>query len=181
MVKEVITPEQAGTDMRTRIGRDEKLALLFGRERWGLNNDEVSLADIIITAPVNPAFASLNIAQAVLLMSYEWMKSGMEDLAETAFQSVQQRPSTKEQVFGLFDQIEEALDARGYFHPAEKKPKMVDNLRAVLSRRGFTEQEISVFRGVIKSLDAFPRRWPKRTEKSAEGEGTPTNGSGDND
>ena len=69
----------------------------------------------------------------------------------------------------------------GYFHPAEKKPKMVDNLRAVLSRRGFTEQEISVFRGVIKSLDAFPRRWPKRTEKSAEGEGTPTNGSGDND
>ncbi len=74
MVKEVITPEQAGTDMRERIRKGERLALLFGRERWGLNNDEVSLADTIITAPVNPAFASLNIAQAVLLVGYEWYK-----------------------------------------------------------------------------------------------------------
>ncbi|HUR43876.1 MAG TPA: RNA methyltransferase, partial [Aestuariivirga sp.] len=59
MIKEVITPEQAGIDMRARIERGEKLAILFGRERWGLNNDEISLADIIVTAPVNPAFASL--------------------------------------------------------------------------------------------------------------------------
>ncbi|MQB21046.1 TrmJ/YjtD family RNA methyltransferase [Agrobacterium tumefaciens] len=179
--KPVRAPVTATETLRAKFKSGERTGIMFGRERWGLTNEEVALADEIVTFPVNPAFASLNIAQAVLLMSYEWMKSGMEDLAETAFQSVQQRPSTKEQVFGLFDQIEEALDARGYFHPAEKKPKMVDNLRAVLSRRGFTEQEISVFRGVIKSLDAFPRRWPKRTEKSAEGEGTPTNGSGDND
>ncbi|MGH6854932.1 MAG: RNA methyltransferase, partial [Aestuariivirga sp.] len=74
MIKEVITPEQAGFDMRARIGRGERLALLFGRERWGLNNDEISLADVIVTAPVNPAFASINIAQAVLLMGYEWYK-----------------------------------------------------------------------------------------------------------
>jgi tRNA/rRNA methyltransferase len=80
MVKEVITPEQAGTEMRARIGRGERLALLFGRERWGLNNDEVSLADVIITAPVNPAFASLNIAQAVLLVGYEWYKHEAETL-----------------------------------------------------------------------------------------------------
>ena len=179
--KPVRAPVTATETLRAKFKTGERTGIMFGRERWGLTNEEVALADEIVTFPVNPAFASLNIAQAVLLMSYEWMKSGMEDLAETAFQSVQQRPSTKEQVFGLFDQIEEALDARGYFHPAEKKPKMVDNLRAVLSRRGFTEQEISVFRGVIKSLDAFPRRWPKRTEKSAEGEGAPTNGSSDND
>ncbi len=179
--KPVRAPVTATETLRAKFKTGERTGIMFGRERWGLTNEEVALADEIVTFPVNPAFASLNIAQAVLLMSYEWMKSGMEDLAETAFQSVQQRPSTKEQVFGLFDQIEEALDARAYFHPAEKKPKMVDNLRAVLSRRGFTEQEISVFRGVIKSLDAFPRRWPKRTEKSAEGEGAPTNGSSDND
>ncbi len=179
--KPVRAPVTATETLRAKFKTGERTGIMFGRERWGLTNEEVALADEIVTFPVNPAFASLNIAQAVLLMSYEWMKSGMEDLAETAFQSVQQRPSTKEQVFGLFDQIEEALDARGYFHPAEKKTKMVDNLRAVLSRRGFTEQEISVFRGVIKSLDAFPRRWPKRTEKSAEGEGAPTNGSSDND
>ncbi len=179
--KPVRAPVTATEVLRAKFKAGEKTGVLFGRERWGLTNEEVALADEIVTFPVNPAFASLNIAQAVLLMSYEWMKSGMEDLAETAFDSVQQRPSTKAQVFGLFDQIEEALDARGYFHPAEKKPKMVDNLRAVLSRRGFTEQEISVFRGVIKSLDAFPRRWPKGAGKGAEGEGTSKNGSGDND
>ncbi len=77
------------------------------------------------------------------------------------FQAMEQTPSTKEQLFGLFDQLEEALDARGYFHPAGKKPKMVDNLRAVLSRRAFTEQEISVLRGVISSLDRFSRKIPR--------------------
>ncbi len=69
-----MTPEQAGLDMRARIARGEKIAILFGRERFGLNNEEVSLADVIISAPVNPAYASLNIAQAVLLVSYEWFK-----------------------------------------------------------------------------------------------------------
>jgi tRNA/rRNA methyltransferase len=97
----------------------------------------------------------------VLLMSYEWMKSGMEDLGAVPFQAMGQTPSTKEQLFGLFDQLEEALDARGYFHPAGKKPKMIDNLRAVLSRRAFTEQEISVLRGVISSLDRFSRKSPR--------------------
>ncbi len=72
-----------------------------------------------------------------------------------------QKPSTKEQLYGLFDQIEDALDARGYFHPVEKKPKMIDNLRAVLSRRAFTDPEISVMRGVISSLDRFTRKTPR--------------------
>jgi len=173
--KPVRSPVTAADTLRAKFKAGEKTGILFGRERWGLTNEEVALADEIVTFPVNPAFASLNIAQAVLLMSYEWMKSGMDDLGETLFQSVEQRPSTKEQVFGLFEHLEEALDARGYFHPAEKKPKMVDNLRAVLSRRGFSEQEISVFRGVINSLDRFPRQWPKQagraTGPSAEGAG----------
>ncbi|MBO0124830.1 RNA methyltransferase [Agrobacterium tumefaciens] len=170
--KPVRAPVTAADTLRAKFKAGEKTGILFGRERWGLTNEEVALADEIVTFPVNPAFASLNIAQAVLLMSYEWMKSGMDDLGETLFQSVEQRPSTKEQVFGLFEHIEEALDARGYFHPAEKKPKMVDNLRAVLSRRGFSEQEISVVRGVINSLDRFPRQWPKQSGRavpSAEG------------
>ena len=167
--KPVRSPVTAADTLRTKFRGGEKTGILFGRERWGLTNEEVALADEIVTFPVNPAFASLNIAQAVLLMSYEWMKSGMEDLDDTRFEAVQQRPSTKEQVFGMFEHIEEALDARGYFHPEEKKPKMVDNLRAVLSRRSFSEQEISVFRGVINSLDRFPRKYAKRasaTEKA---------------
>ncbi|NLR96249.1 RNA methyltransferase [Rhizobium sp. P38BS-XIX] len=159
--KPVRSPVVAAETLRTKFKAGEGTGILFGRERWGLTNEEVALADEIVTFPVNPAFASLNIAQAVLLMSYEWMKSGMEDVAEVPFQAIEQRPSTKDQLFGLFDQLEEALDARNYFHPAGKKPKMVDNLRAVLSRRAFTEQEISVLRGVISSLDRFTRNSPR--------------------
>ena len=169
--KPVRSPVVAAETLRGRFKAGEKTGILFGRERWGLTNEEVALADEIVTFPVNPAFASLNIAQAVLLMSYEWMKSGLDDLSETIFQPVEQRPSTKEQVFGLFEHLEEALDARGYFHPPAKKPKMIDNLRAVISRRGFTEQEISVFRGVINSLDRFPRRWSKQNRASEPGGG----------
>ena len=160
--KPVRSPVTAADTLRAKFKDGERTGILFGRERWGLSNEEVALADEIVTFPVNPAFASLNIAQAVLLMSYEWMKTGIEDLSTTAFDPVTQRPSTKEQVFGLFEHLEEALDARGYFHPPAKKPKMVDNLRAVISSRGFSEQEISVFRGVISSLDRFPRKWPRK-------------------
>ncbi len=158
--KPVRSPVTACATLREKFRGGERTGVLFGRERWGLSNEEVALADEIVTFPVNPAFASLNIAQAVLLMSYEWMKSGMEDLSQTLFQPVPQRPATKEELFGLFDHVEEALEARGYFHPAAKKPKMVDNLRAVLSRRAYTSQEIGVIRGVISSLDRFERRYP---------------------
>ncbi|MHB0951960.1 MAG: RNA methyltransferase [Allorhizobium sp.] len=159
--KPVRSPVVAAATLRQKSTSGEATGILFGRERFGLSNEEVALADEIVTFPVNPAFASLNIAQAVLLMSYEWMKSGMEDLGVTAFGPIEQRPATKEQVQGLYDHLEEALDARGYFRPVAKKPKMVDNLRAVLSRRAFTQQEISVFRGVISSLDRFSRKKPR--------------------
>lgn len=174
--KPVHSPVTAAMTLRGRFSAGEKTGILFGRERWGLSNEEVALSDAIVTFPVNPAFASLNIAQAVLLMSYEWMKSGMEDIAATPFQAVEQLPATKSQLIGLFDQIEEALDARNYFHPLTKKPRMIDNLRAVLSRPNFTEPEISVLRGVLTSLDRFQRRWPKgkgpvRTGGEGEGNG----------
>ncbi len=159
--KPVRSPVVAAQTLRARFTAGEGTGILFGRERWGLSNEEVALADEIVTFPVNPAFASLNIAQAVLLMSYEWMKSGMEDLGSVPFQATEQTQSTKEQLHGLYDQLEEALDSRNYFHPPAKKPKMVDNLRAVLSRRAFTEQEISVMRGVISSLDRFSRQYPR--------------------
>jgi len=171
--KPVRAPVEATTTLRRKFMNGERTGILFGRERWGLTNEEVALADEIVTFPVNPAFASLNIAQAVLLMSYEWMKSGMEDLSAVPFQATGQRPSTKEQLFGLFDHLEEALDARGYFHPVGKKPKMVDNLRAVLSRQAFTEQEISVLRGVISSLDRFSRKSPRGSGKPAKPEEAP--------
>jgi tRNA/rRNA methyltransferase len=165
--KPVRSPVAAADTLRAKFRAGEGTGILFGRERWGLTNEEVALADEIVTFPVNPAFASLNIAQAVLLMSYEWMKSGMEDLSDVPFQAMEQTQSTKEQLFGFFDQLEEALEARNYFHPPAKKPKMVDNLRAVLSRRAFTEQEISVLRGVVSSLDRFSRQYPRGSRSPA--------------
>ena len=160
--KPVRGPGEAAATLRTRFRSDERTGILFGRERWGLSNEEVAMADEIVTFPVNPAFASLNIAQAVLLMSYEWMKSGMADERQTAFSAVEQTPATKEDLFGLFNHLEEALDARGYFRPADKKPRMIENLRAVFTRRAMSMQEIHLLRGVISSLDRYTRKLPPR-------------------
>ncbi|MCJ7993109.1 RNA methyltransferase [Rhizobium cremeum] len=168
--KPVRSPVTAAETLRGKFRGGERTGILFGRERWGLTNEEVALADEIVTFPVNPAFASLNIAQAVLLMSYEWMKSGIEDLGETRFQAVEQSPATKEHLIGLFEMVEEALDARGYFRPVGKKPRMVENLRAVLSRRAFTEQEIHVLRGVFATFDRYSRKNPRGAGKSGNGD-----------
>ncbi|MGN6583490.1 MAG: RNA methyltransferase [Rhizobiaceae bacterium] len=161
--KPVRGPVEAGRALRARFTTGQKTGILFGRERFGLDNEEVGLADEIVTFPVNPAFASLNIAQAVLLMAYEWMKSGLESETQTAFSGPEMRPAEKADLIGLFNHLEEALEARGYFRPAAKKPKMVDNLRAVLTRPGFAEAEIKVLRGVVASLDYFSPKEPRGT------------------
>jgi tRNA/rRNA methyltransferase len=159
--KEVRSPVVAADDLRIRFRAGEKTGILFGRERTGLTNEEIALADELVTFPVNPAFASLNLAQAVLLMSYEWMKSGLSSVEDTPFDALPQRPAKKEELQGLFDHVEETLDARGYFRPAEKKPKLVENLRAILTRPSFTGTEIQVLRGVISCLDRFTRESPR--------------------
>jgi tRNA/rRNA methyltransferase len=159
--KQVRGPVEAGRALRSRARAGERTGIMFGRERFGLFNEEVALADEIVTFPVNPEYASLNIAQAVLLMSYEWMKSGLASETETAFSGPDIQPAEKHHIHGLLDHLEKALDARGYFRPAAKKPKMVDNLRSVLTRPGFTEAEIKVLRGVVASLDYFSPRAPR--------------------
>ncbi|WP_377288800.1 RNA methyltransferase [Rhizobium sp. SG2393] len=159
--KPVRSPVFASNTLRQRHRAGQKVGILFGRERTGLTNQEIALADEIVTFPVNPAFASLNLAQAVLLMSYEWMKTGLDSLDDTAFQALPMAPATKEDLQGLFDHVEEALDARGYFRPADKKPKLIEGLRGVLTRPGFTASEIRVLRGVIACLDRFRRDAPR--------------------
>ncbi|MEW9808349.1 RNA methyltransferase [Mesorhizobium marinum] len=159
--KPVRGPVEAGRTLRARSTAGERTGIMFGRERFGLYNEEVALADEIVTFPVNPEFASLNIAQAVLLMSYEWMKSGLESETDTAFSTPPVAPAEKNQLHGMIEHLEQALDARGYFRPSAKKPKMLDNLHAVLTRPGFTEAEIKVLRGVISSLDYFSPRTPR--------------------
>ena len=165
--KEVRSPVVAANTLRQRFRAGEATGILFGRERTGLTNAEIALADELVTFPVNPAFASLNLAQAVLLMSYEWMKTGMGSLEETAFGALPQRPAKKDELQGLFDHMEEALDARGYFRPAAKKPKLIENLRSALTRPSFTGSEIQVLRGIVSCLDRFTREAPR-------GAGAPT-------
>lgn len=173
MIKDVITPEQAGHDMRARIGRGERVAILFGRERTGLNNDEVSKADVIVTAPVNPAFASINIAQAVLLLSYEWYKDQAETLGQQTpelpalegpgLQMPDTRPATKEELFGFFGHIERELDIAGFFKTEDKKPGMMRNIRNIFGRASLTEQEVRSLRGIVSSLTrAHERRKESR-------------------
>ncbi|RUW61751.1 RNA methyltransferase [Mesorhizobium sp. M7A.F.Ca.US.008.03.1.1] len=159
--KSVRGPVEAGRLLRARHVMGQRTGILFGRERFGLYNDEVGLADEIVTFPVDPDFSSLNIAQAALLMSYEWMKSGLEDETKTNFSGPDMKPASKEELHGLFAYLEGALEARGYFRPVPKKPKMIDNLRAVLTRAGFAEPELKVLRGIISSLDRFSPAMPR--------------------
>src|SRR3954454_12538765 len=152
MVKAVLAPEQAAEDMRARLRGGERLGVLFGRERWGLSNDEVALADVIITAPVDPAFASLNIAQAVLLVGYEWYKGHAETLGQATpelpalsgpgLQLGDSRPATKEELNGFFEHLERELDEAGFYKTPEKRPGMIRNIRNLFTRSELTEQEV---------------------------------------
>jgi tRNA/rRNA methyltransferase len=162
MIKEVLSPEGAARDMQDRIAAAQKVGIMFGRERWGLENDEVALADVIITAPVNPSFASLNIAQAVLLVGYEWYKLSARSLGMGTEQSppierpglrmTGTGPATREELMGLFGHLEGELEAAGFFKSPRMRPTMVRNLQNIFHRAGLTEQEVRSLRGVIASL-----------------------------
>jgi len=159
--KPVTSPLQAASRLREGERKGERGGILFGRERFGLSNEEISLADEIVTFPVEPAFASLNIAQAVLLMAYEWMKAGLDAPHDTAFSTPVHAPANKETLYGLLTQLEEALSIRGYFRPLERRQIMRENLRAILTRAQFNDAEIRLLRGVVSSLDRFSAQRPR--------------------
>jgi tRNA/rRNA methyltransferase len=160
--KPVLTPEQVVAEMRARIAAGQRCGLLFGRERNGLETDEVSGADAIVMIPVNTRFASLNLAQAVLLLGYEWMKaSGVATLGRvTTYETPvasgmnlgDDRPATKEEIGGFFTHLEAELERLGYFNPPEKRPTMMQNMRAMFTRMGATEQEVRTLRGIVAAL-----------------------------
>ena len=166
--KSIVGPREAVAELRARAATGQAAGVLFGRERWGLTNEEIALADAIVTFPVNPKFASLNIAQAVLLMSYEWMIAGLDGALPTreAFQAIDLTPAPKEHLLGLMQHLEKALDPTGYFRTPDMKPTMVQNLRAILQRAGFTRDEIDVLHGVIV---AFERQHTRKPREAADG------------
>jgi tRNA/rRNA methyltransferase len=165
MQKQVLGPTESARRLTAHIADGAGAGLLFGREKWGLYNEEVALADAIVTLPVEPAFASLNIAQAVLLMAYEWRREAEAGEA-LPFSGGLEPPAPREELLGLFGHLEETLDRTGFFKTDAKRPGMVTNLRAIFSRAGLTPQEIRTLRGVISSLDRVheqdrPNRKPK--------------------
>ncbi|MCP1199465.1 RNA methyltransferase [Notoacmeibacter sp. MSK16QG-6] len=161
--KEVLGPVEACQRIGAMGEGGSQSGILFGRERWGLNNEEIGQADAIVTFPVDPAFASLNIAQAVLLMAYELSRGRS---ADTNFSAPDRAPAQKQVLNAMFDWLEPALDQRGYFRTEQKKPKMMENLRAVLTRPGFSADEIAVLRGVFTALDRFRPRGAKTESES---------------
>ncbi len=162
--KPVFGPEEAGRNLVGHISAGAKAGLLFGRERWGLQNEEVALADAIVTLPVEAAFASLNIAQAVLILAYEWRRQS--DLgAELPFGDVLAEVAPRAELTGLFGHLEEALDRAGFFTAPDKRPTVLNNLRTMLTRGNFSSQEIRTLRGVISSIDRkHERSNPNRTK-----------------
>jgi tRNA/rRNA methyltransferase len=162
LAKPVLTPEQAAQEMRRRIEADQRCGVLFGSERAGLETDEVAIADAIVMAPVNPNFASLNLAQAVLLLSYEWLKetergtlgrvTTYEKALEPGLQTRGSRPASKEELLGFFEHLESELDRLGFFNPPHKRPNVVRNVRTMFSRMNATEQEVRTLRGIVATL-----------------------------
>ena len=152
MTTEVVTPNEAALRIKRDIASSIRSGILFGKEAKGLKNDDVSLANAIVTVPLNPKFTSLNLAQAVFVMGYEWFR--LQEQTDKAFLNVpkETRLGSKLELQGLFDHLESELENSGFFHVREKKTIMVRNIRNVLQRVRFTEKEIRTFRGIITSL-----------------------------
>ena len=158
--KPVMGADQAATEAVQRVASGETVALVFGRERIGLENHEVALADAVVTLPVNPAFASLNLAQAVVIVAYEWFKrAGGGDLPFT--QPERSPPVAKEQLQAFFADLDRELEKAEFFRPAEKRGTMTINLHNIFRRMQPTQQDIRTLHGVITAL-VHGRKGPAR-------------------
>lgn len=158
MTKDVYTPESATEDMRARVQAGNRCGVMFGPEASGLENDDIALADAAVTVPLNPEFTSLNLAQAVLLIGYEWIKLADKTPSHEFKMPDDTRPATRDEVLMMMEHLESELDARGFLRPPEKRPIMVRNIRNVFWRAGFTEKEVRTFRGIISALTKYPRK-----------------------
>jgi len=171
MRKPVMTPAQAAEEMAKRIAAGQRCSMIFGRESSGLSSDEVARADAIVMIPVNTRFASLNLAQAVLLLGYSFMLTGdrytlgrvtrHEKPTTTGVSFGRDTPATKRELDGLFEHLEGELDRRGFFVPAHRKPTVVRNLRTMLARVELSAQEVRTLRGIVATLTQRSPRDPE--------------------
>lgn len=146
----VITPREAAAELSQAAGEGLATGLLFGAERAGLETADVALCQAVVTVPIDPRFHSLNLAQAVSINAYEWWVT--QAAAPPPRFREGDPPAEQAAMLGLYEHLERELDEAGFFHPPEKRPSMVQNLRSALSRAGMTDQEVRTFRGVVTAL-----------------------------
>ena len=151
LVKPVVTPEVAAQEMHAAAGRS---AILFGPERSGLETDDVAIARKILTVPINPEFGSLNLAQAVILVAYEWSKHVALDSPPRVDLDP---PAGQQSLDGLISHLEVMLEDAGYFFPPDRVPATKRTLRSVLTKPGWNENEIRTLRGVLSALEGAHR------------------------
>lgn len=157
MTNRIMTPRAAIPAMAQRISQGQKIGVMFGRERTGLVNDHIMLANAKITIPLNPEFASLNLAQAVLLIGYEWYQAKDQTPANIIHMGHSQ-PASREDYFHFFHRLESELDQAGFFVNEEMRPHMTRSLQNALQRAEMTEQEIRTWHGVLSALVGIPKR-----------------------
>ena len=159
IVKPMMTPRGAAQDARAVARR---AGYLFGPERTGLEAPEIAGAQAIVEIPTDPGYASLNLAQAVLICAYEWRLSG-EGGHDQILQTGEFGPASQAELGLLYEHLEKELQAGGFFRTEAQKPTMVQNLRAIFARAGLTEQEVRTLRGAIKSLTTR-RKMPRNRD-----------------
>ena len=151
VTKPVVTPVQAADEIRAAPGRS---AILFGPERSGLETDDVAVARSILTVPINPEFGSLNLAQAVILVAYEWSKG--QALAQPPAVEIEP-PAPQSELDGMIDQLDAMLETAGFFFPPDRTPATKRTLRTMLTKPGWNSQEVRTLRGILSAL-ANPRQ-----------------------
>ena len=152
LVMPVLRPEEMGDRI---VGSTAKSAIVFGPERSGLETEEVALANAIVTVPINPKFGSLNLAQAVILLAYEW--SRRIELAQPPAKELEP-PAPHGELDGLIDQLNGELEGKGYFHPPSRTEATKNTLRTIFTKTGWSSREVKAVRGVVRALVGPPRR-----------------------
>ena len=148
--RDLIMPVLSPAEMATAIAASPaRSAMLFGPERAGLETDEVALAHSIVTVPINPDFGSLNLAQAVILLAYEWSRTSA--LAQPPVKNLEP-PAPHGELEGLVDQLEAALEAKDYYHPPERTRSTKNNIRSIFTKTGWSSREVKAVRGIIRAL-----------------------------
>jgi len=172
MVKPVIDHRAAAADLRAMVAAGERPGILFGPERTGLENDDVGVADALLTVPLNPDFTSLNLAQAVLVAAYEWRMAG-DATPGRVLALGRAETANRQEVLDFFARLEAELDECGFLRNKEMRPTMVRNIRNIFHRAGLMAHEVRTLQGIVTGLTQRPHAERARSARSAKPAGKP--------